>query len=687
VSLFERFSRTVALITALVFAVLATNRLAAQAPVHAAAQVSIVDASDLLQPTSFDEGWLVEAGDNPAWAGPDYDDSQWHRFNARTDSLHALFPQQRPEVVWYRLHMTVAPHDAGLALEEWYLGSAFEIYSNGVRILQVGSVHPYSAYDYSAHLLAAIPRDQIASGKVVIAIRAHISATEWAGAYPGLYYQNLVFGQEGALRQHIWLSVIGNYALLDLDGLLILAVIVGVALLYSAQRRVEYLFLTLVLTAALMPAPLELYGAFHAFPAWWHLVDSLSMLFVFYLWARTYLAFIARPVGWRMQTFLVFGSVIFGMEMTLEWMNISTATTQIAGFVPFIVLFGVVLPAIFISAMRRGDRHAGILLVPMLLTVSVQSVRLILIGLEQIPALRGTASTLSIWLNTRTAGPFTIPPDVVAGILSVLSLALIVLLRSNRQSRQQAVLESEIASARQVQQVILPDAVESVPGFRVESVYEPAQEVGGDFFQTISDGAGGMIVIVGDVSGKGLPAAMLVSMLVGAIRSVTESTCAPDAILAHLNRRLIGRAKGGFSTAIAAHISASGAVTIANAGHLAPYLDGRELELPGALPLGVDAKAAYETHTFTLAPENRLVFYSDGVVEAQNTKGELLGFARAAELSTKQVTDIAAEAKSFGQSDDITVIAIAWEGARPARQEPVAIGSIREYSLNPTPIR
>jgi phosphoserine phosphatase RsbU/P len=472
--------------------------------------------------------------------------------------------------------------------------------------------------------------------------------------------------------------------LLDLNHLLILAMIAGAVLLYSAQRRPEYLFLTLVLTASLVPALLALCGTFHALPAWWHLVDALSVLFMFYFWARTYLAFIARPVGWRLNAFFV--SVITGVETMLEWMNISTLAIAIVGYyLPFGALFGVVLPAILIRATRRGNREADILLVPLPLAVSVQIVGVILLGLEQIPALRRTASLLLRWSNRVNAGPFTISPELVAEILAMLSLALIILLRSNRQSRQQAVLENEMASARAVQQVILPDAVESTPGFLVDSVYEPMQEVGGDFFQTISDGAGGMIVVVGDVSGKGLPAAMLVSMLVGAVRSVAESTCAPDVILAHLNRHLIGRARGGFSTAIAAHISASGAVTIANAGHLAPYLDGRELEPLGALPLGIDPMAAYETHTFTLAPGNRLVFYSDGVVEAQNTKGELLGFERAAELSTKQVTEIAAAAKSYGQSDDITVVAIEWLGAL-TQDVPVATGGIRERSLHPTSI-
>ena len=128
------------------------------------------------------------------------------------------------------------------------------------------------------------------------------------------------------------------------------------------------------------------------------------------------------------------------------------------------------------------------------------------------------------------------------------------------------------------------------------------------------------------------------------------------------------------------------AVEIANAGHLAPYLDGRELEQAGALPLDIDAKAAYETHTFTHSPGNRLVFYSDGVVEAQNTMGELPGFERAAELSSKQVRDIAATAKSYGQSDDITVVAIEWLGTH-REHEPVATGGNRERSFSPTSIQ
>jgi serine phosphatase RsbU (regulator of sigma subunit) len=196
----------------------------------------------------------------------------------------------------------------------------------------------------------------------------------------------------------------------------------------------------------------------------------------------------------------------------------------------------------------------------------------------------------------------------------------------------------------------------------VETVYEPAQQVGGDFFQVLPAGEGGLLVVVGDVAGKGLPAAMLVSVLVGAVRATADHTHSPEEILSSLNERLVGRGGGGFSTSLAAHIAANGKVTIANAGHLSPYLDGIEMELPGALPLGVMSGAHYETKHFHLAPGSRLTFYSDGVVEAQNPLGELFGFDRARDISTQRAATIVETAKQFGQEDDITVVTI----ARPA---------------------
>ncbi len=264
----------------------------------------------------------------------------------------------------------------------------------------------------------------------------------------------------------------------------------------------------------------------------------------------------------------------------------------------------------------------------------------------------------------------SIPQDVmwrgldidVRGI-SYLLFAIVMLVamtfRLRRIQDRNREIEQEMAAARSVQQILIPEELPSIPGLAVESAYLPAQQVGGDFFQLLPTGDGGLLLVVGDVSGKGLPAAMLVSVLVGAIRSTAEFTRNPAEVLAHLNERLVGRAKGGgFSTAIAALISPDGRVTIANAGHLSPYLDGKEVELPNALPLGIVSGTTYETSQFHLRPGSRLTFYSDGVVEAQNEKGELFGFERGQQISTRPAAAIVDAAKRFGQSDDITVVTI-----------------------------
>jgi serine phosphatase RsbU (regulator of sigma subunit) len=235
---------------------------------------------------------------------------------------------------------------------------------------------------------------------------------------------------------------------------------------------------------------------------------------------------------------------------------------------------------------------------------------------------------------------------------------VIVVLRATRMSQEQAVLEHEMEAAREVQQVILPEQIEKVAGFTVESAYEPADQVGGDFFQVLPAGSGGLLLVLGDVAGHGLPAAMLVSVLVGAIRAAAVYTKDPAELLANLNERLIGRTHNSFSTALVALISADGWVTVANAGHLSPYLDGREMELRGALPLGVVGDVHYETTDFWLPPGGRLTFYSDGVVEARDAKGSLFGFDRAQAISTETAADIVAAAKNFGQEDDITVVTI-----------------------------
>ncbi|WP_109488748.1 PP2C family protein-serine/threonine phosphatase [Occallatibacter savannae] len=222
---------------------------------------------------------------------------------------------------------------------------------------------------------------------------------------------------------------------------------------------------------------------------------------------------------------------------------------------------------------------------------------------------------------------------------------------------EKAQLEAEMAAAREVQRLMLPEEAETFPGYLVDFVYRPALQLGGDFFQILPDGSDGFLLVLGDVAGKGLAAAMHVSMLVGVIRSVALETRDPAIVLKKLHDRLVGRTSG-ISTALAAHVSASGVVTIANAGHLSPYLDGREIELPGALPLGIAEGGDYSAVRFELTPGGRLTFYSDGVVEAQSKTGELFGFDRARAISGEVADAIVEKAVQFGQADDITVVTI-----------------------------
>ncbi len=244
---------------------------------------------------------------------------------------------------------------------------------------------------------------------------------------------------------------------------------------------------------------------------------------------------------------------------------------------------------------------------------------------------------------------------------------------------EKALLESEMAAARQVQQVILPDPHLAVPGFAVESAYRPAREVGGDFFQILPV-EGGLLLVIGDVCGKGLPAAMLVSLLIGSIRAMAEETHDPVVLLGKLHdrvaerTRVAGHSLDGFATALVASIANDGLVTLANAGHLSPYLDGQEIELPGALPLGIGDGGQYVATTVNLPKGSRLAFLSDGVVEAQKPTGELLGFDRAKAMSKESAAAIVEAAVQFGQADDITVVTIERREAEDLVPEVVAAG-------------
>lgn len=632
--------------------------------VDAGASAQTFDATSLREPTDLAVPWLVHAGDDPAYARADFDDTQWTRFDPH-NSIATLFAKTRPEVVWYRLHVMVDPHQSGLALKEIMISHAFEVYANGERVMASGQVAPYVPYTLAARVLTRIPDRLLASGSLVLALRVHIAASEWgSGQNPGYYANNLTVGQYGVLYNQNWMEVLGQNGLNWLDHLLSIGLgLIALVLFISQRGNREYLWIAAYGLLTLSAAPEAVIASFANIHIHWEILNGLLRIAVPYVLVSMYFSFVGQRIGWRWRVFLVvcgISNAVSGLQGVL--FSIS-AVVQFFVNIPVIVLLSVVVPVVLAIHWRRGNREAGILLIPALLLSFYIYALVVFETLFQIPGSRDLGLRGLTIIDRYPLGPFSISLNFLSGILSTVALAIIMLLRSSATSRRQAILETELAAAQQVQQVLLPEAIESAPGFDVESAYQPAQQVGGDFFQVLPAGRGGLLAVVGDVAGKGLPAAMLVSVLVGAIRGVADYTVDPAELLASLNERLIGRTNGGFCTALAAHITADGWVTIANAGHLSPYLDGKEVELAGALPLGLVSGGAYASQQFYLAHGSRLTFYTDGVVEAQNAKGELFGFERAQAISTQPAAQIVEAAKNFGQEDDITVVAIAREFA------------------------
>jgi hypothetical protein len=255
--------------------------------------------------------------------------------------------------------------------------------------------------------------------------------------------------------------------------------------------------------------------------------------------------------------------------------------------------------------------------------------------------------------------------STLVNLLLLVSILYAAYRYSVEQNQRQNVLEQEFRSAQEIQQLLIPEALPSLSGYTMTSAYKPAQEVGGDFFQIIplaaqANNDPSVLVVLGDVSGKGLRAAMTVSLIVGAIRSTAETTDDPTQILSALNRRLHGRLSGGFATCLVLLLDASGNCRIANAGHLPPFLNGREIELLPALPLGLAVEADYEQTELRISAGDCLTLYTDGLLEARTASGELFGFDRTAALIASQpdAQKMAEAAVRFGQEDDITVLTL-----------------------------
>ena len=264
-------------------------------------------------------------------------------------------------------------------------------------------------------------------------------------------------------------------------------------------------------------------------------------------------------------------------------------------------------------------------------------------------------------LHTRLAlDGFAVIASIALGYTGFVSVSISEGRRYLKSQTEKATLEGEMAAAREVQRVMVPEDLPLIKGYALESVYYPASEVGGDFFQVILLPGGRTLIVIGDVSGKGLRAAMIVSMIVGMLCAVSGFTEEPAEILGELNRRLLGGTHCCFATCLVVRLEEGGRLKLANSGHPPPYLNGTEIPFAGSMPLGLTETATYSQTSLDMRAGDRMVLLTDGIAEARNEEGALLGFPRVERLLCEGATAraLAETAQRHGQTDDITVISV-----------------------------
>jgi sigma-B regulation protein RsbU (phosphoserine phosphatase) len=242
--------------------------------------------------------------------------------------------------------------------------------------------------------------------------------------------------------------------------------------------------------------------------------------------------------------------------------------------------------------------------------------------------------------------------------------------RFQQESRQREEMTSEAREARVIQQALLPKTSPRIPGFTVSGLSIPAGAVGGDWYDFIPMDSGRWGLVLADVSGKGTAAALLMSATRGMLRSLVAAACTPAEVLTKLNRLLVEDFPAGrFVTMVYAVLDpAKRTLTFANAGHLRPLLitgtSARFLDVDRGIPLGLGLGDFTEVEV-ELPEGSRIVFYSDGITEAENQTDEEYGLSRLQEHFLR--TDASAEGllrdvRSFAQGsglrDDASVILV-----------------------------
>jgi serine phosphatase RsbU (regulator of sigma subunit) len=237
-------------------------------------------------------------------------------------------------------------------------------------------------------------------------------------------------------------------------------------------------------------------------------------------------------------------------------------------------------------------------------------------------------------------------------------------------------IEQELRVARRIQQAFLPEEVPTLEGWRISPLYQPAREVGGDFYDFHLLSGSRLGLVVGDATGKGVPAALVMSTTCGMLRAVSQAldSSSPGEMLRRVNEALVASIPANmFVTCFYAILDPkSGALRYANAGHDVPYLHrsgvAEELRARG-MPLGLMPGMEYEEQEIVLDAGEVALFYSDGLVEAHHPNGEMFGFPRLQTLVSEHAQKESLEeallqelysfvGEGWKQEDDITLLTL-----------------------------
>ena len=602
--------------------------------------------------TSLDGLWRFHPGDDGRWADPSFDDSSWPLLRSDRGWSSQGYPGMSG-FGWYRFSVRIPAGSQPLALYFPRLMTSYKVYADGHQLGAFGGMPPYRKLLTGRPPLYVLPGVGFPAEKtVVIAIRVW-HWPFWAHYYGGGPQSAGYVGEVSAVDRmrrddfpgdpRSWVPPLFAAMMCLIGGIFAL----GFA--WQHRREGEYLW----------------FGVWLLFKAYFDGLASFGNFQAINIDFREISRAVAEAGG-ILASLAFYSHLLRGRKDWLFWLSAIAALTRPLPFTLAMLgvltqtqvnacNFATLLPGVawvvilVIARAWRGIPDARLLLAPTLLQEGVIVAGIISFEAFALGFTHGSSSANKF--ITFTLRPFV---DVI-----FLSAMLAILVgRFTRTRRHEEHLAGELQAARTVQQVLIPDEVPSIPGFAIESCYIPAGEVGGDFFQILPAKNGGVLAVIGDVSGKGMPAAMTVSLLVGTVRTLAHYTESPGEILAAMNERMLGRSHGGFTTCLALRIDADGTLTIANAGHLAPYLAGREVATENGLPLGLSPATEYAETAIELQGSDCLTLLTDGVVEARDSRGELMGFERTLALSTKSAERIAEAARDFGQEDDITVLTV-----------------------------